>query len=67
MVVTGQGFAGVSAVDFGATAAVSFAVESPVRLKVRAPAHAAGSVDVVVTAAAGRSDDSALDRYRFGP
>ena len=67
VVVTGQGFAGVSAVDFGATAAVSFAVESPVRLKVRAPAHAAGSVDVCVSAAAGRSGVSALDRYRFGP
>jgi hypothetical protein len=38
-----------------------------VRLKVLAPAHAAGSVDVVVIAAAGRSGVSAGDRYRFGP
>jgi hypothetical protein len=67
VVVTGQGFVGVSAVDFGTTAAVSFAVGSPVRLKVLAPAHAAGSVDVVVIAAAGRSGVSAGDRYRFGP
>jgi hypothetical protein len=67
VVVTGQGFVGISAVDFGTTAAVSFAVESPVRLKVRAPAHAAGTVDIVVTAAAGRSGVSAGDRYSFGP
>jgi hypothetical protein len=60
VVVTGQGFVGVSAVDFGTTAAVSFAVGSPVRLKVLA-------VDVVVIAAAGRSGVSAGDRYRFGP
>ena len=67
VVVTGHGFVGVSAVDFGATAATSFAVESPLRLKVRAPAHAAGTVDVIVTGATGRSRVAALDKYRFGP
>ena len=67
MVVEGRGFAGVSAVDFGASTAVSFVVESPLRLKVKVPAHAPGTVDVVVVGASGRSSTSALDRYRFGP
>jgi hypothetical protein len=67
VVVTGQGFEGASAVDFGATPAVSFSVESPVRLKVRAPAHAAGAVDIIVTGASGRSAISSRDRYSFGP
>jgi hypothetical protein len=65
VVVTGQGFVGISAVDFGARSTVNFAFESPVSLKVRAPAHAAGTVDVVVVGPAGRSDLSALDRYTF--
>ena len=67
VVVTGHGFVGVSAVHFGATAATSFAVESPLRLKVRAPATPAGTVDVIVTGATGRSRVAALDKYRFGP
>jgi hypothetical protein len=67
VVVTGQGFVGVSAVDFGAASTAKFTVESPLRLKVRAPAHAAGTVDIVVAGAAGRSNISALDRYTFAP
>ncbi len=67
VVVDGRGFAEVSAVDFGASAAVSFVVESPLRLKVKAPAHAPGTVDIVVAGASGRSTTSPLDRYRFGP
>jgi hypothetical protein len=67
VVVVGRGFDGISAVDFGASSAVRFIVESPVRLKVSAPAHGAGTVDVVVVGATGRSSISVLDRYRFGP
>jgi hypothetical protein len=66
VVVTGQGFAGLSAITFGASSTVNFSVESPVRLKVRAPAHGAGTVDIVVTGRAGRSNISTLDRYTFG-
>jgi threonine dehydrogenase-like Zn-dependent dehydrogenase len=65
LVVTGQGFVGLSAVTFGASSTVDFTVESPARLKVRAPAHAAGAVDIEVTGPAGRSAASALDRYTF--
>ena len=67
VIVTGQGFVGVSAIDFGTTPAANFVVESPIRLKVRAPAHAAGVVDIVVSATAGSSGTSTLDHYRFGP
>ena len=66
VVVIGQGFVGVSAVEFGASSAVDFTVESPVELKVRAPAHATGTVDIVVTGPTGRSRTSASDRYTFG-
>jgi hypothetical protein len=66
LVVTGRGFVGVSVLSFGGLPTVNFMVESPVRLEVRAPAHAAGTVDVEVVGPAGRSTASALDRYSFG-
>ncbi len=67
MIVTGRGFFRVSAVDFGVSPAASFVVESPLQLRVRAPAHAPGTVDVIVAGADGRSSTSASDRYRFAP
>jgi hypothetical protein len=67
VLIAGQGFVGVYAVDFGASRALRVTVESPVLLKALAPAHAAGTVDVVIAGAAGRSATSARDRYSFGP
>ncbi len=65
VVLAGQGFVGVSAITFGSASTVKFIVESPVRLKVRAPAHAAGTVDIGVAGPAGRSTTSVLDHYTF--
>jgi hypothetical protein len=65
VVLAGQGFVGVSAITFGTSSTAKFIVESPVRLKVRAPAHAAGTVDIGVAGPAGRSNTSVLDHYTF--
>ena len=52
--LTGTGFTGLSgaaAVTFGGTNATSYTVNSATQITATAPAHAAGAVDVVVTAA----------------
>ncbi|PKG33493.1 IPT/TIG domain-containing protein [Methanoregula sp.] len=47
--ITGTRFTGTTAVTFDGTAATEFTVVSDTSITVIAPAHAAGSVDVVVT------------------
>ena len=63
--VLGSGFTSVKAVKFGAAAGTRVKVVSSGKLTVIAPAHAAGTVDVRVTAAAGTSAVSAHDRYAY--
>jgi hypothetical protein len=63
--ITGTNFTGVSAVDFGGTAATSFTVDSATQITATAPAHAAGTVDVTVTAAGGTSAIAAADQYTY--
>jgi len=65
VVITGTNFTGVSAVDFGATAATTFTVDSATQITATAPAHAAGVVDVTVTAAGGTSTTGAPDQYTY--
>ena len=58
VVIKGSGFlsmSGASAVKFGGTNATSYTVDSPTQITAVAPAHAAGKVDVTVTAAGGTS------------
>ncbi len=67
-VVTVQGtnfVTGATTVKFGTTAGTSVNVGSPTQLTVTAPAHAAGTVDVVVTTAQGSSATGAADKYTF--
>ncbi|MBV9950386.1 MAG: IPT/TIG domain-containing protein [Acidimicrobiia bacterium] len=47
--VTGSGFTGATSVSFGGTAATGVTVVDDMTITATAPAHAAGSVDVVVT------------------
>lgn len=47
-VITGSGFTGATAVNFGATPGTSFSVISDSVIHVTSPAHAAGTVDVTV-------------------
>lgn len=53
--ITGTGFTGATAVTFGGTAATSFIVTSSTQITATAPAHAAGTVNVVVTGPDGSS------------
>ena len=63
--ITGSGFSGATAVLFGAPAGTNLTVVSPTRIMVRSPAHAAGTVDVRVTAPGGTSAISAADRFIY--
>jgi len=63
--ITGSGFGSASAVTFGSTPAISFAVESAGRIRAIAPAGAESTVDVTVTNAEGTSVATPLDRYVF--
>jgi len=62
--VTGSGFAGATAVTFGATAATSFTPGTGTQLTATSPAGA-GSVDVTVTTPAGTSGTSPADRFTY--
>ena len=55
VVITGAGFTGTTTVKFASTAATEFTVVSDSSIVAKTPAHAAGSVDVVVTNANGPS------------
>jgi beta propeller repeat protein len=58
VVINGSGFlslSGAAAVKFGGTNATSYTVNSPTKITAVAPAHAAGKVDVTVTAVGGAS------------
>jgi hypothetical protein len=71
--ITGSGFTGVTAVDFGSTPAASYTVESPTLINAIAPttvaastpSGSAGTVDVTVTNSVGASSTSADDQYTY--
>ena len=63
--ITGTGFTGATAVDFGGTAAKSFTVASATRITAVSPAHAIGSVDVTVGGPGGTSAAVAADKYAY--
>jgi hypothetical protein len=63
--VTGTGFTGATAVNFGATPASAFFVNSDTTLTVVAPAAAAGTVDITVTTPSGTSSTGSADQYIY--
>jgi hypothetical protein len=64
--ISGSGFSGATAVDFGTIPAASFAVDSDTEITAAAPAAAsAGSVDITVTAAGGTSATGSVDSYGY--
>ncbi|MGB7686472.1 MAG: IPT/TIG domain-containing protein, partial [Solirubrobacterales bacterium] len=65
--ITGAALNNVEAVEFGSTAAnlASLVEVSPTEIEIDAPAHAAGTVDVVVTTEGGTSTNTAADDYTY--
>jgi IPT/TIG domain len=64
--ITGTGFAGATAVSFGATAAASFKVNSPTSITAVSPGHPPGTVDVTVASTGGSSPAVSGDRFKYG-
>jgi hypothetical protein len=67
VMVHGTNLLGARAVYFGRVRAAGVDVLSVSQLKALAPAHASGTVDVVVAGPSGRSQVSPADRYSFAP
>lgn len=68
VVITGTGFTtatGAAGVKFGATNATSYVVNSDTQITAVAPAHSAGSVQVLVTTPGGASPDTGADDYLY--
>ena len=63
--VNGSGFTGATAVSFGGAAAASFTVLSDTAIGVTDPSHAAGTVDVIVTAPSGTSSAAYYDLFTY--
>jgi IPT/TIG domain len=63
--ITGTGFDRVTRVRFGTTAGSALHVLSSTRLRVTAPAHAGGPVDIIVTTAYGTSTVRRADRFSY--
>ena len=65
--ISGSGFTGATAVNFGSTPATSYTVNSDSSITATAPAEADGTVDVTVTTNGATSPTSAADQFSFIP
>jgi hypothetical protein len=65
VIVTGTGFTGATEVKFGTTPGTGLEVKSPTEIKVTAPAHTAGTVDVRVLTPGGESANTSADNYTY--
>jgi hypothetical protein len=65
VVLQGSGFIGASGVWFGSQEALSFAVNADTQLTATAPPQAAGTIDIIVTSAAGTSASVTGDRFTY--
>jgi hypothetical protein len=63
--VTGTNFFAVALVSFGDVPTADFTIVSPTQITVRAPAHAAATVDVTVTNIDGTSARVSADRFTY--
>ena len=63
--ITGTGFTGATAVDFGTIAAKSVVVNSATEITATSPAATAGTVDVTVIGPGGTSPTSSADKFLF--
>ena len=66
VVISGSGFTGATAVDFGATPATGYVVDSDTQITATAPAGTVGTtVDVQVTTPLGSSANTVADDYTY--
>jgi len=65
--ITGTGFTGATAVEFGSTPAASFKVNSWTSITAVSPPSPSGFVDVTVTTPGGTSVTSSADLFKFKP
>jgi IPT/TIG domain/FG-GAP repeat len=63
--ISGTNFAGATAVEFGSTAATSYATDSSTQITATSPAGSAGSVDVTVTTVGGTSLAGSADQFAY--
>ena len=63
--ITGTGFTGATAVDFGGDRRASFTVNSATQITATSPARRPGTVDVTVTTPGGTSATSAADQFTY--
>jgi hypothetical protein len=63
--ITGSGFTGTTAVDFGSTVATSFTVSSDMSLTAVSPAGTAQTVDVTVVNSLGTSAANSADHFMY--
>ncbi len=64
--ITGTGLTGATAVTFGTSAAASFTDVSSAEVIAVSPAHATGTVNLVVTTPGGKTATVAADQFTFG-
>ena len=65
VVISGDGFSGVTQVDFGGAPAASFTISGDTSITAVTPATSAGQVDVTVTSAGGTAATGAFDQFTF--
>ncbi len=65
VVITGTGFTGTSAVDFGGTSATSYTINSDTQITAVAPAGSAGALDITATTNNGTSTTGSADQFTY--
>jgi uncharacterized delta-60 repeat protein len=63
--ITGTGFTGATAVNFGTTAATTFTINSDTQITATSPAGSAGTVDITVMGPYGTSVTSSADTFTY--
>jgi hypothetical protein len=65
VIVTGSGFTGATAVNFGSVGAPSFVVNSDTQLTVLSPPQGTGTVDITVTTPVATSTTGSADQFTY--